>query len=92
METIHNKLAVRISLFLSAILLPMISFADAKADLAAQIAEDEKKNMIMEVACVAVFVGGVIAFLIWKSSHDKKVRAQQMEQMKKIQAAKKRAA
>ena len=92
MKTISDKLYARLSLLLLAIILPIASFADTKDEIAAKIKADEQMQMYMEVACIVVFVGGVVAFLIWKTSHDKKMREKQMEQMKKIQAAKRRAA
>src|SRR4051812_49058010 len=88
METI-SKLHTRVGLIFLAIMLPLISFAET-AEEEAKAAE--RNNMIMETACVIVFVGGVVAFLIWKGKHDKQVREKQMEQMKKIQAAKRKAA
>jgi heme/copper-type cytochrome/quinol oxidase subunit 2 len=92
METISNKLYRRLNLLLLSILMPFASFADTKDEIAAKIKADEQMQMYMEVACIVVFVGGVVAFLIWKSKHDKQLREKQMEQMKKIQAAKRRAA
>ena len=92
MKTISDKLYLRISLLILSIILPFTSFAETKEEIAAKIKADEQMQMYMEVACIVVFVGGVIAFLIWKSKHDKKIREKQMEQMKKIQAAKRRAA
>lgn len=80
------------SLIILALLLPVASFADTNAEIAAKIKAEEELQLYMEIACIAVFVGGIIAFLIWKTKHDKKVKAQHMEQMKKIQAAKRRAA
>lgn len=87
-----NKLYKQASLLFIAIILPLVSFADVNADLAAEAEATKRNSMIMEVACGVVFIGGVVVFLIWKSKHDKKVREQQMEQMKKIQAAKRKAA
>ncbi len=92
METINSKLFKRISLFFTALMLPLISFAVTSADITAEAEAAKKMSMYMEIACGVVFVGGVVAFLIWKSKHDKKVREKQIEQMKKIQAAKRRAA
>ena len=92
MKTISSKLYKQVGLFFLSIMLPFASFAATAEELAAEAKKAERDSMIMEVSCVVVFVGGVIAFLIWKSRHDKKIREQQMEQMKKIQAAKRRAA
>ena len=92
MKTISNKLYQRFSLLLFSIMLPFASFAFTKEELEAQAKADQQLQMYMEVACIVVFVGGVITFLIWKTKHDKKLREKQMEQMKKIQAAKRRAA
>lgn len=92
MKTINSKLYKQVGLFFLAIMLPLFSFGSTPEQLAEEAKAIERNNMIMEGACVVVFVGGVITFLIWKSRHDKKMREQQMEQMKKIQAAKRRAA
>ena len=92
MKTISNKLYRRLNLLLLSIIMPFASFASTKEEIAAQMKADEQLQLYMEVACIVVFVGGVVAFLIWKSKHDKKLREKQMEQMKKIQAAKRRAA
>ena len=92
MKTFSNKLFRHINLIILAILLPVVSFADTNAEIAAKIKAEEQLQMYMEIACIAAFVGGIVVFLIWKTKHDKKVKAQQMEQMKKIQAAKRRAA
>ena len=89
MKTISSKLCKRVSLFFLAIMLPFISLAD---ELSEQAKADERNNMYMEIACVVLFVGGVVAFLIWKSKHDKKEREEQIEKMRKIQASKRRAA
>ncbi|MGZ3864523.1 MAG: hypothetical protein ACXVPN_16530 [Bacteroidia bacterium] len=92
MKTLNDKLFRHISLIVLAILLPAISFADTNAEIAAKIKAEEEMQMYMEIGCIVAFVGGIIVFLVWKTKHDKKVKEQQMEQMKKIQAAKRRAA
>ena len=89
MRTISNKLYHRLSLLFLAIILPLTSFADAKAD---QLKADERLQMYMEIACIVVFVAAVAVFLVWKNKHDRQLREKQMEQMKKVQAAKRRAA
>ncbi|MGZ3866117.1 MAG: hypothetical protein ACXVNR_06770 [Bacteroidia bacterium] len=86
------KLFRQASLIVLALLLPVVSFADTNAEIAAKIKAEEELQMYMEIGCIVAFVGGIIVFLIWKTKHDKQVKEKQMEQMKKIQAAKRRAA
>ncbi|HWY38810.1 MAG TPA: hypothetical protein VNY73_09645 [Bacteroidia bacterium] len=92
MKTICNNFCQRVSLVFLAIMLPLMTFADTASDLKAQEEADRRVNLYMEVACGVVFIGSVIVFIIWKTKHDKKMRERQMEQMKKIQAAKRKAA
>jgi triosephosphate isomerase len=71
---------------------PLASFAQ-HVPTAAEEAEAAKQTaFIGEIAIAVLFIVSVTAFLVYKAKHDKKVREKQLEIMKKVQAAKKRAA
>ena len=90
MKTISTKLYKRISLIILSVILPFASFAETSEELAAQAAQDAKNSLYTEIISGVAFGVAVIVLLIWKFSHDKKIRIQQEEQMKKIQASKAR--
>ncbi len=90
MKTRNNKSFKRVSLFFLAILSPILTFADGKWGASEQT-PTSNSSIYAEIAIGIVFVGAVVTFLVWKSKHDKKEREKQMERMKKIQAAKRRA-
>jgi Na+-driven multidrug efflux pump len=92
MKTFSTKLFKQISLVVLSVMLPFISFAETSQELAAQAAEDAKNSLYTEIISGVAFGVAVIVLLIWKFRYDKKVRIKQEEQMKKVQASRRRAA
>jgi len=90
MKTNIDKFYKRVSLFLLAIIAPSLSFAESFS--VSEQTQGGNASLYAEIAIGIGFVGAVVAFLIWKSKHDKKMREKQLEQMRKVQAAKRRAA
>ncbi|HTA62970.1 MAG TPA: hypothetical protein VK835_10960 [Bacteroidia bacterium] len=89
-KLIKNK---QVALLLLVLITPLATFAQAHLPTAAEEAEAAKQTALFaEVGIAVLFIAAVTAFLVFKAKHDKKVREQQMEQMKKVQAAKRRAA
>lgn len=75
------------------LVIPTLTFAQEKLISAEEErAQADRIALIAEVSIGVIFVAAVTAFLIYKAKHDKKVREQQMEQMKRVQAAKRKAA
>lgn len=79
-----SKIVVLVSLF---------SVVSVQAETTAELVQHEK-NMTMygEIGVGVLFVVALTFFIVWKSKHDKKEREKHLEQMRKVQAAKKRAA
>lgn len=71
------------------LLFPFALSAKTAAELAA---EENKKTLYGEIAVGALFVVALTLFIVWKTKHDRKERERHLEQMKKVQASKKRAA
>mgnify|MGYP001547870432 CR=1 FL=1 len=89
-KLVKNK---QIALLLLVLITPLATFAQEHLKTAAEEAEESKQFALYgEVGIAILFIADVTAFLIFKAKHDKKVREQQLEIMKKVQAAKKRAA
>jgi predicted permease len=88
-QLIKNK---QIALFLFVLVTPFASFAQHVATTEEEAASNARTALIGEVAIAVLFIVAVTAFLVYKAKHDKKVREKQLEIMKKVQAAKKRAA
>lgn len=88
-KLIKNKQFV---LFLLVLMAPLASFAQQKLTMAEEAEQNAKIALWGEIGIGVLFIVSVTAFLIYKAKHDKKVREKQMEQMKKVQAAKRRAA
>ncbi len=91
MKTNINKSFKRVSLFFLAILSPVLSFADGKWG-ANEATPTSDNSIYAEIAIGIAFVVAIVTFLIWKSKYDKKEREKQTEKMKKIHAARRRAA
>lgn len=90
MKTNSDKFYKRVSLFFLAIIAPFFALADSFT--VSEQTQGGAASLYAEIAIGVIFAGAVVAFLIWKSKHDKKTREKQLEQMRKVQAAKKRAA
>ncbi|HXD93846.1 MAG TPA: hypothetical protein VNX01_11570 [Bacteroidia bacterium] len=89
-KLIKNK---QVALLLLVMITPLVTFAQEHLKTAAEQAEDDKQfALVGEVGIAVLFIVAVTAFLVFKAKHDKKVREQQLEIMKKVQAAKKKAA
>ena len=89
-KLIKNK---QVAMLLLVLITPLATFAQEHVATAAEEAEAAKKTALFaEIGIAVLFIGAVTAFLIFKAKHDKKVREKQLEIMKKVQAAKKRAA
>ncbi len=86
-KLIKNK---QFALLLFVLVTPFASFAQVPT-AAEEAAANAKTALIGEVAIAVLFIVAVTAFLVYKAKHDKKVREKQLEVMKKVQAAKKRA-
>jgi hypothetical protein len=94
MEKIINLIKNKqVAMLLLVLITPLATFAQEHLPTAAEEAEAAKRTALMaEIGIAALFIAAVTAFLIFKAKHDKKMREQQLEQMRKVQAAKKRAA
>jgi len=89
-KLIKNKQAAMLLLVL---ITPLATFAQEHLQtVAEQKAAEDKMALMGEIGIAVLFIAAVTAFLVFKAKHDKKVREQQMEQMKKVQAAKRKAA
>ena len=89
-KLIKNK---HVAMLLLVMITPLATFAQEHIKTAAEEAAEAKQTALYaEIGIAVLFIGAVTAFLIFKAKHDKKVREQQLEQMIKVQAAKKRAA
>jgi heme/copper-type cytochrome/quinol oxidase subunit 2 len=79
------------------VITPLVTLAQ-QSKTAEDIAKEAKEEaadiarwqMIGMIGTGVLFVGGVTAFLVYKTKHDKALREKQIEQMKKVMAAKKR--
>ncbi len=88
MDTFKKK-----NLPLILVLLTLLSSVSVQAKTAAQMAAEENNTTLYgEIGVGVLFVVALTAFVIWKSKHDKKEREKHLEQMRKVAAAKKRAA
>lgn len=77
------------TLLLFTLLVPLVTFAEAltpKEVAAKEAANEAKWALVGEIAIGIFFVAAVTAFLIYKTKHEKKERAKQVEIMKKVQA------
>ncbi|HXU28339.1 MAG TPA: hypothetical protein VN698_13995 [Bacteroidia bacterium] len=93
METLKNLVKNKHIALLLVLLTPLATFAQEHLKTAAEEAEEAKQTALFaEVGIAVLFIAAVTAFLVFKAKHDKKVREQQLEQMKKVQAAKRKAA
>jgi|GEM_PF-1776444 hypothetical protein len=89
-KLIKNK---QVALLLLVMITPLVTFAQEHVKTAAEEAEEAKTTALFaEIGIAVLFIAAVTAFLVFKAKHDKKVREQQLEIMKKVQAAKKKAA
>lgn len=74
-------------------LLTLFWSAGVQAKTAAELADEQSKmSLYGEIAIGVLFVVSLTLFIIWKTKHDRKEREKHLEQMRKIAAAKKRAA
>ena len=88
MNTFKNKLVAGTIMLVSF----LFSFS-AKAETAEELAAREKAiSLYGEIGIGVLFVVALTFFIVWKSKHDKKEREKHLEQMRKVQANKKRAA
>jgi hypothetical protein len=94
MEKIINLIKNKqVALLLLVLITPLVTFAQEHVKTAQEEAADNERNgQIALIGVGVLFVGAVTAFLVYKTKHDKKVREQQLEVMRKVQAAKKKAA
>lgn len=75
------------------VLLTLFWSAGVQAKTSAELAEQQSKTSLYgEIAIGVLFVVSLTLFIIWKTKHDRKEREKHLEQMRKIAAAKKRAA
>ena len=88
-QLIKNK---QFALLLFVLVSPLASFAETLPTAKEEAAASARNALIGEIAIAVIFIVAVTAFLVYKAKHDKKVREKQLEIMKKVQAAKRRAA
>lgn len=86
---ISRKQLSSLFLFLA---VPFATLAEHIPTAEEEAAQNEKVAMYSEIAIAVLFVVAVVLFLIFKSRHEKRLREKHIEQMKKVQAAKKKAA
>lgn len=71
----------------------VLFYVNAQAKSAAELAQETKdRTLYGEIAVGALFVVALTLFIVWKTKHDRKERERHLEQMKKVQANKRRAA
>jgi len=93
METISKLIKNKqIALLLFVLMAPFASFAQHVPTATEEAEANARVALIGEVGIAVLFIVAVTAFLVYKAKHDKKVREKQLEQMKKVQAAKRKAA
>ena len=71
---------------------PLLSLARNTPTAAEEAAENARTAMYSEIGIGVFFVVAVTALLVYKAKHDKKTREEQMRQMEKIQAKRRKAA
>ncbi|HEX7414864.1 MAG TPA: hypothetical protein VF411_12545 [Bacteroidia bacterium] len=93
MKTITQAIKTKQFLLLLFILLtPLLTFAEAAMSVKEEAEAKTRMDLLIEIAVGVFFVAAVTAFLIYKSKHEKKESAKQIEILKRVQASKKRAA
>ena len=90
MDLIRNNKIGGFLLFI--FLMPLVMLAETSPTMAEEAEAAKRTALIGEVSIGVLFVVAVTLFLVFKSKQDKKERARQAEQMKKVQANKRRAA
>ncbi len=90
--TILTTSKVRLSSLLLVLALPLATLAEHMPTPEEEAAQNEQMAMYTKIAIAVVFAVSVALFLIFKTKHEKKLREKHIEQMKKIQANKKKAA
>ena len=70
---------------------PIITFAQ-QLSVEEETAQAKQTELYGEIGIAVLFVVAVATFLVFKSKHDKKVRARQLRQMEQIQANRRKAA
>jgi fumarate reductase subunit D len=90
MENDNKSLGKGYPVVLLLLLMPFVTLADSFA--VSEQTQGGKTSLYAEIAIGVVFVIAVTVFVIWKAKHDKKMREKQMEQMRKLQATKRKAA
>lgn len=74
-------------------LLTLLWSVGLQAKTAAEMAAEENKmSLYGEIAIGVLFAVALTLFIIWKTKYDRKEREKHLEQMRKVAAAKKRAA
>ncbi len=89
---IQTKRKKQFSWLLLIIAVPFTTLAEHLPTAEEEAAKNDRIAMYSEIAIAVLFAVAVTAFLVFKSKHEKKLREKHLEQMKKIQANKKRAA
>ena len=92
MKTMNKQITTKALSFMIMWLIPAFIWAQHTQTATEEAEANAKVAMYSEIAIGVLFVGAVVAFLVYKSKHDKKVRQQQLEQMQRVQAAKRKAA
>lgn len=88
MDTIKRKLFT-----VCLVLVTLFSTIGLQAKTAAEMKEaSDNETLYGEIGVGVLFVVALTVFIVWKSKHDKKEREKHLEQMRKVAAAKKRAA
>jgi len=82
----------QLSLLLFGLATPIATFAEHIPTAEEEAAHNEEIAFYTKIGIAIVFAVSVTAFLIFKTKQEKKLREKHIEQMKKIQANKRKAA
>jgi len=82
----------KLSSLLLILAIPFATLAEQMPTAEEEAAQNEQMALYTKIAIAVVFAASVAAFLIYKTKHEKTLREKHIEQMKKIQANKKKAA
>ena len=92
MKTMIQKISKQVYILLFIVIVPVAAFAEHLPSAAEEVAHSNQMAFWGEIGIGVLFAAALTAFLIYKTKHDKKLREKHLEQMKKVQANKRRAA
>ena len=91
MKTIIKRLKKQVYMIVIILLAPIVSIAETLT-AEEEAAQSAKIALWSEIGIGVLFAVALVVFLVYKTKHDKKLREKHLEQMKKVMAAKKKAA